>query len=79
MSGIDIQFAKDDEIRKLARVLSEETDAATIELGFAEPGEITPYDQLSDEAKVVYQKLAQRVYNRLAYHAGAGYIVVIRN
>lgn len=77
--GLEIQFAKDEEVRKLARVIAKETDAATIELGFAEPNEITPYDQLSDEAKVVYQELAQRIYNRLAYHTGAGYIVVIDN
>ena len=79
MGSLEIQFAQDEQIRKLARVIASESDAATIELGYAEPNELVPYDRLSDEAKIVYQKLAGRVYKRLAYHSGAGYIVVIDN
>ena len=70
-------IAEADEIRKLARLIASETDAACIELGFANPDQITPFDQLDAASKAVYERLAARVYARLAYHTGGGYVVVL--
>lgn len=63
--------------RKLARVLCEEADAATLEIGAAVPEDLIPWDLLTDEQREVYNRLADRVLNRLAYNASTGEIVVL--
>lgn len=65
------------QIRKLARVLCEESDASVIELGLATPANFVPFDALNDASKATYENLARRMLSRLAWDANKGQIVVL--
>lgn len=65
------------QIEKLARVLCDEADATAVEMGLMKVKDAFPYDQLPDDAKAVYQKMAKRIYPRLLYNIVGGYVVVV--
>lgn len=68
---------ENDQIEKMARLLSNEADASALEIGMANPADLMPYDKLPAEMKAVYRKMAERVLARLAYDAATGTIIVL--
>lgn len=68
---------RDEEIAKLAKVLCDETDAAVVELGLANPAELVPFDRLPENMKAVYTRLASRIYFRLGHDPGLGITTIL--
>lgn len=65
------------EIQKFARLLCDEADATTIELGLATPESFVPFDSLPEEAKAVYFKMAAKVMARISWDSNTGKLVVL--
>ena len=67
------------EVEKLARLISDELDAALIDVGLIPAGDCLPYDMLSPDARQAIQQAAARVYDQVVYDTTSGILRVIQH
>jgi hypothetical protein len=68
---------KDEEKRKLARLINDALDAGMIEAGLISPNEIRPFNDQPGEVQAVIVKAAGVVYDALVWDKAAGEIRVL--
>jgi len=67
------------EVEKLARLISDELDAALIDVGLIPAGDCLPYDILPPDAQQAIKQAAERVYDQLVYDRSSGILRVIQH
>jgi len=68
---------REEEIRKLARVMNDAIDGASIQAGLLKPGDVEPFSRQPQEVKAVLLKSAEAVYDQLVYDRAVGEIRVL--
>ena len=68
---------RDEEKRKLARLINDALDAGMIRAGLISPNEIKPFTNQPAEVQAVIVEAAGRVYDALVYDKSSGEIRVI--
>lgn len=65
------------EIERLARLMSDELDAALFDAGLIPPDECVPYDRLDAASRGAIQAAARRVYHQLVLDPNVGILRVV--
>jgi hypothetical protein len=68
---------RNEEKQKLARVINDAIDAASLKAGLLKPTDIKPYNEQPDEIQLVILEAAGQVYDSMVYDKAVGEIRVI--